>query len=174
LRLKKLNRSEKLMGIHLRIHIPRGPKMSSILEPLRKSWNLDTREERCGVSCGRRWATNSASSAELCTLAQLFACPGFATWFEDREGGAIISPERLVEIIGGSSRTSLECVDFWNEHFGDSDQHAKIWRTPSFTRGFVSGAAAVWNGQTDGESADRLSSQSSNDSYESGWELTRD
>lgn len=127
--------------------------MHSILEPLRQSWNLDTREEHCGVSCGRRWARNCANAAELGTLAQLFACPAFATWFQDSDGSAIITPERLVNIIGGSTRTSLECVDFWNEHFGDSDQHAEIWRTPSFTRGFVAGAAAVWNGQTDDESA---------------------
>src|SRR4051794_24424662 len=98
--------------------------MISIIDPLRKSWNLDTCEEQCGVSCGRRWALHSANSTELRTLAQLFAFPGFSSWLEESRGDAVITPERLVDIIGGATRTSLECVDFWNQHFGDSDQHA--------------------------------------------------
>jgi hypothetical protein len=119
--------------------------MNSILEHLRKTWNLDTNEEQCGVACGRRWAMTSAVTAELCTLAALSTCPSFAWWFDDINGQAVITRERLVCIIGAATHSSLESVDFWNQYFGDSDKHIAISRTPAFTRGFVAGAVEVWN-----------------------------
>jgi len=109
---------------------------------------------------------NSATPAELQRLATLFTCPGFASWFQDIEGSAIITPERLVDIIGDATHSCLECVDFWNKHFGDSDRHAAIWRTPAFTRGFVSGAVAVRNQQAELCEGDRLPQRSTENSFE--------
>lgn len=140
--------------------------MDSILGTIRKSWNLDTPEEQCGVSCGRRWAMTSASPIELQRLATLFTCPGFASWFQDINGSAVITPERLVDIIGDATHSSIECVDFWNENFGDSDRHAAIWRTPAFIRGFISGAVAVWNRQPELCNADRLPQRSTEKSLD--------
>ena len=110
--------------------------MASILEPMRKTWNLDTNDERCGVACGNRWAM-TATADELVKLAALVDSPGFLFWFDGAK--PIITPERLVDIIGDATHSSFECVDFWNQNFGDSDRHVAIWRTPAFTKGFVIG-----------------------------------
>jgi hypothetical protein len=117
--------------------------MQAIINRLRETKVQATNDSRdIGEQAGKQWAEEYATAMELQRLESLRDHLGTFDDFLTRPDAS----NDLAKIILGEQVSSQISTDlFWDENYGDSDEHVAWRQSDGFAFGFATGALRVWN-----------------------------